>query len=155
APGAANIIQSKGYSAWLAANGIEPAGVPAYRPDPFVSGFLNYTVNNSAVAYNTGPHLGQRQQISSYAGREGFGSKARHAAGIIGGGIGNTPLVGPALKLSGLGRLGTVVTTTAHGAQYGVDAFDRHDINRVVALFEEAVRRQDRGDDRPLPVLGN
>ena len=43
----------------------------------------------------------------------------------------------------------------AHGGQHGVDALDRHDADRIVALFEEAVRRQERGDPQPLPVWGH
>lgn len=154
APGAANIVQSRGYREWLAGHGLQPVGVPPYTSDPFASGFLNYKVNNSVVAYKTGPHLGDAQSISSFVGREGFGPNARYAAGLLGGGISETPLLGPVLKATGAGRLATVVGTAAHGTQHGVDALDRHDIHRVVAVFEEAVRRQDRGDRQPLPVYG-
>jgi len=155
APGAANIVASKGYRDWLVDNGVHPAHAPRFRADPFDSGFLNYKVNNSAVSHKTGPHLGDAQSISSLVGREGFGPHARYAAGIAGGAISETPLLGQALKATGAGRLASVVGYAAHGAQHGLDAPDRHDIGRVVAVFEEAVRRQDRGDRQPLPIFGD
>src|SRR5690606_2220543 len=107
------------------------------------TGFLNYEVNNSLVSKKAGPHLGESQSISSFTGREGFGSHARYAAGLLGGGVSETPLLGQALKATGGARLATVIGYVAHGGQHGVDALDRHDTDRIVALFEEAVRRQE------------
>ena len=139
APGAANIVASAGYSDWLASHGMVATGTPGFKPDPFDSGFLNYKVNNSVVAYKTGPHLGDAQTISSLAGREGFGSHARWAAGIVGGAINETPLIGLATKTFGR-RASTTIGVAAHGSHHGVDALDRHDKNRIVETFEDAVR---------------
>ena len=158
APGAANIVQSQGYRQWLADNGTTPAQVPRFRSsqDAFDgTGFLNYQVNNSAVSKKAGPHLGESQSISSVTGREGFGSHARYAAGIVGGAINETPFLGQALKATGATRLATTIGYAAHGSHHGIDALDRHDTNRIVAVFEEAVRRQDRGDRQPLPIFGD
>ena len=154
APGAANVTGSRGYRDWLQANDVTPAGVPRFKPAPFDSGFLNYAVNNSVVSHKTGEHLGQVQSISSFVGREGLASHARHAVGIVGGGIAETPLLGEALKTTGSARMASTVMSIAHGSQHGVDAFDRHDMGRIVRVFEEAVRRQERGDRQPLPILG-
>lgn len=154
APGAANIVASQGYRQWLDENRVTPMRAPDFRADAFDGGFLNYTVNNSIVSHKTGPHVGQAQSISSLEGREGLGPHARYVAGLIGGGLNETPLVGQAIKASGLGRLGHLVGPVAHGSQHGVDALDRHDMDRIVALFEEAVRRQEQGERRPLPIFG-
>lgn len=138
APGAANIVASAGYRDWLDSNGITAAGTPRFRPDPFDSGFLNYKVNNSVVSYKTGPHLGDAQTISSLVGREGLASRARWAAGILGGAVSETPLAGPVLKTFGR-PASMIIRAAAHGGQHGVDALDRHDMNRIVQTFEDAV----------------
>ena len=104
APGAANIVESQGYRQWLADNDVTPARVPGFRPSFVASestGFLNYEVNNSVVSRKAGPHLGESQSISSLTGREGFCSHARYVAGLLGGGISETPLLGQALKATG------------------------------------------------------
>lgn len=158
APGAANIVQSQGYRQWLADNSATPVQAPRFRSSHEAfdgTGFLNYVVNNSAVSKKAGPHLGDSQSISSFTGREGFGSHARYAAGIVGGAIDETPLLGQALKATGTTRLATTLGYVAHGSHHGLDALDRHDTHRIVAVFEEAVRRQDRGDSQPLPILGD
>lgn len=163
APGAANIVQSQGYRQWLTDNGVTHAQVPRFQVPPtrsshdasYDTGFLNYEVNNSVVSKKAGPHLGESQSISSFTGREGFGSHARYAAGIVGGAINETPLLGQALKATGATRLAATIGYAAHGSQHGIDALDRHDTSRIVAVFEEAVRRQDRGDRLPLPILGD
>jgi len=158
APGAANIVESQGYRQWLADNNVTPAQVPKFRPSVDATestGFLNYEVNNSLVSKKAGPHLGESQSISSFTGREGLGSHARYAAGLLGGGIAETPLLGQALKATGGARLAMAIGYAAHGGQHGVDVLDRHDTDRIVALFEEAVRRQERGDRQPLPIWGS
>ncbi|WP_152540925.1 hypothetical protein [Luteimonas huabeiensis] len=155
APGAANIVESDGYRQWLAEHGHEPMRTPAFRNQVGLdSGFLNYAVNNSAVSRKTGPHLGDVQSISSLEGREGFASHGRYALGIASGGLQNTPLLGQVLKASGAGRLATTMEHGAHVGHHGVDAADRHAMDRIVKVFEEAVRRQDRGDRQPLPIFG-
>lgn len=158
APGAANIVESDGYRQWLADNAMASSGVPRFRPSPFAaesSGFLNYEVNNSLVSRKAGPHLGESQSISSYVGREGLASHARYTAGIVSGAISETPLLGQALKATGAARMASAIGYTAHGIHHGIDAPDRHDKDRIVAVFEEAVRRQERGDSRPLPIWGH
>ncbi|WFC41923.1 hypothetical protein [Pseudoxanthomonas sp. SE1] len=154
APGAANIVASDGYRQWLGEHRMTPMQAPDFRADAFDGGFLNYTVNNSVVSHKTGPHIGEAQSISSLEGREGFGSHARYVAGLVGGGINETPLAGQAFKASGLGRLANLVGPIAHGSQHGVDALDRHDMSRIVGVFEEAVRRQEQGERQPLPIFG-
>lgn len=154
APGAANIVASDGYRQWLGDNRMVPMHAPDFRADVFDGGFLNYKVNNSVVSHKTGPHIGESQSISSLEGREGFGSHARYVAGLVGGGINETPLAGQVIKGSGLGRMGNLVGPAAHASQHGVDALDRHDMGRIVAVFEEAVRRQERGERQPLPIFG-
>ena len=139
APGAANIVESRGFRDWLDSNGIAAAGTPRFRPDPFDSGFLNYKVNNSVVSHKAGPHLGDAQTISSLVGREGFASHARWATGILGGAVSETPLFGQALKTVGR-PASALVRVAAHGSQHGVDALDRHDKHRIVETFEDAVR---------------
>lgn len=154
APGAANIVASDGYRQWLGEHRMTPMQAPDFRADAFDGGFLNYKVNNSVVSHQTGPHIGASQSISSLEGREGFGSHARYVAGLVGGGLSETPLAGQAIKASGLGRLGNLVGPVAHGSQHGVDALDRHDMGRIVGVFEEAVRRQEQGERQPLPIFG-
>ena len=154
APGAANIVASDGYRQWLGEHRMTPMQAPDFRADAFDGGFLNYTVNNSVVSHKTGPHIGEAQSISSLEGREGFGSHMRYVAGLVGGGINETPLAGQAFKASGLGRLANLVGPIAHGSQHGVDALDRHDMSRIVGVFEEAVRRQEQGERQPLPIFG-
>lgn len=154
APGAANIVASDGYRQWLGDHRMTPMQAPDFRADAFEGGFLNYKVNNSLVSHQTGPHIGASQSISSLEGREGFGSHARYVAGLVGGGLSETPLAGKAIKASGLGRLGHLVGPVAHGSQHGVDALDRHDMGRIVGVFEEAVRRQEKGERQPLPIFG-
>ena len=154
APGAANIVASDGYRQWLGEHRMTPMQAPDFRADAFDGGFLNYKVNNSVVSHQTGPHIGASQSISSLEGREGFGSHARYVAGLVGGGLSETPLAGQAIKSSGLGRLGNLVGPVAHGSQHGVDALDRHDMGRIVGVFEEAVRRQEHGERQPLPIFG-
>ena len=73
----------------------------------------------------------------------------------MGGAINETPFLGQALKATGATRLATTIGYAAHGSHHGIDALDRHDTNRIVAVFEEAVRRQDRGDRQPLPIFGD
>lgn len=149
APGAANIVASDGYRNWLSANGITPAQAPRFKPDPFDSGFLNYTVNNSVVSKMSGPHIGDKQSISSYVGREGVGSHVRYGLGLVGGGLNETPLLGTALKATGASRAAsTVIGLAAHGSHHGVDALDRHDVHRIVAGFEKAARTG------KLPTIG-
>ncbi|MGY1458727.1 hypothetical protein ACW5F0_08780 [Luteimonas sp. A534] len=158
APGAANIVQSQGYRQWLEDNGATPSLVPRFRPSFFAAdgtGFLNYEVNNSVVSKKSGPHLGESQSISSFTGREGLASHTRYAAGVVGGAINETPLLRQALKTMGGARLASTIGHAAHGSHHGIDAPDRHGTDRIVAVFEEAVRRQERGDRQPLPIWGH
>ncbi|MBD9367292.1 hypothetical protein IB242_01180 [Xanthomonas sp. XNM01] len=154
APGAANIIDSNGYRGWLAENGVTPAGMAGFRPDPLDSGFLNYKVNNSAISQKSGPHLGDAQSISSLEGRTTPESRARYVAGLAGGAVDGTPLLGETLRAAKAGRVLQAVEGPAPLVHHGLDAADRHDKDRIVSVFEEAVRRQERDDARPLPMFG-
>ena len=157
APGAANIVESEGYRKWLADNQVtlpdtslkEVLHLPWRSED-----FLNYKVNNSAVSQMMGPHLGEKQSISSYVGREGLASQASYAAGLVAGAYNETPLLSDALSTRIPGAMAGRLDAAAQVGQYGTDAFYRHDIDRIVRVFETAAVRQDQGDRQPLPMFG-
>ena len=146
APGARNIIGSVGYEEWCERHGITPPGAPAYEPGTVQpTNLLNYAVNNSVVSSNTGEHIGPKLSISSLAGREGLVEHAQWAAGLIGGGIADTPFLkqtlGPAI-----GTGAKWVEYLSKGAAIGADASERHDMSRISRAFQEDV---EAGRDMP------
>lgn len=139
APGADNIINSEGYKRWCAKHEITPVGPPDYRHGGFqADSFLNYTVNNSVPSHKTGGHIGEKLSISSLIGREGLRAHGAWALGLIGGAITETPLLGKAVGMA-TGVNERWISGIANAANVAGDASDRHDMTRIVRLFQKAV----------------
>lgn len=139
APGAENIINSEGYKRWCEKHEITPAGVPDYRHGTLqAESFLNYTVNNSVVSHKSGDHIGGKMSISSLVGREGIKAHAEWAVGLVGGAISETPLLGKGAGMA-YGVNERWISGIANAANVAGDASDRHDMARIVRLFQKAV----------------
>ncbi|MGN7917258.1 XVIPCD domain-containing protein [Lysobacter sp. 22409] len=139
APGAVNVIESKDYRDWLKKHDITPAGAPEYQYGVVQQqSFLNYTVNNSVVSHESGDHIGGKMSISSLVGREGIKAYAAWAVGLVGGAISETPLLGKAAGTA-YGVNERWISGIANAANVAGDASDRHDMARIVRLFQKAV----------------
>lgn len=139
APGAVNIIESQGYKDWLEKHDISPVGAPGYQHGVVQrQSFLNYTVNNSVVSHESGDHIGEKMSISSLVGREGIKAHAAWAAGLLGGALSETPLLGKAAGMA-YGINERWISGIANAANVAGDASDRHDMTRIVRLFQKAV----------------
>lgn len=137
AAGAANLIESPAYKAWLKENGVTPKGAPKYDPDsPQDVNLLNYTVNDSAPSQHTGPHIGRTEPITALGGREGFDDYAKYGVSKVAG----IPLLGPAVT-RGAGFSGPWISMMMKGANEGLDATERHDMDRIIRVFERAAEK--------------
>lgn len=135
--GAQNILASEGYEKWLGRNGITPKGAPAYDPQrPQNTGLLNYTVNDSVPSQNTGPHIGATEPITALGGRENIEDYMKYGVSKLAG----LPLAGPAVaRAAGIG--GPWVSMVMKGTSEGLDATERHDMDRIVRVFESAAEK--------------
>lgn len=76
--------------------------------------------------------------ISSLVGREGIKAYAAWAVGLVGGAISETPLLGKAAGTA-YGVNERWISGIANAANVAGDASDRHDMARIVRLFQKAV----------------
>jgi hypothetical protein len=124
---------------WLEKHDISPVGAPGYQHGIVQrQSFLNYTVNNSVVSHESGDHIGEKMSISSLVGREGIKAHAAWAAGLLGGALSETPLLGKAAGMA-YGINERWISGIANAANVAGDASDRHDMSRIVRLFQKAV----------------
>lgn len=138
--GAQNLIEAPQYQAWLKKHGITPAGVPVPDPDDLrKTSLVNYAVNDSPVSQMTGPHLGHVEPISALSGREGAADYARYAVSKAAGAVSEIPFAGDYIAARTGMRSGRLVDFALHGTGTGLDATERHAMDRIVRVFERAV----------------
>jgi hypothetical protein len=143
--GAKNVAQSGGYRAWAMRHGFDPEAVFDTGWQTYRNTFVSFLVNNSEVSHETGPHLGRTRGITGLGGRQGFADHAKYVAGIVGGGIGETldgiPLLGRAAKsLPEVAARSVEWGQRLEKAARGADLGEKHEMDRLIRVLEEAVR---------------
>lgn len=163
--GAKNLVGSDGYATWCRQNGIDPAARDAGVAELKSMGlnasgtdFTNYKVNASKASELSGEHLGNTRSISALTGRQGFQEHLNYAGSLAGGvldtwstGIGDAlPLFKGASNVTALESLGEAADIGGKSGKImgWADTAGRHDIDRIVRLFETAVK------ENKLPTWG-
>lgn len=142
AAGAVNIINSDEYQQWCKSRGVVPKGAPAYDPEqPQGIGLLNYAVNDSVVSRMTGPHIGKVVPVTALGGREGFEDYAKYTASKAAGLVSDIPLAGDFIAARS-GLRGPWVDMALNAMDKGLDATERHDMERIIRVFEKAADNQ-------------
>lgn len=146
--GAQNILDSQEYKTWCKAHGIEhndaarEAGLPMHEPD-----FVNYLVNDSLISEKSGKHIysDRNVPITALGGRDGVDAYASYAFGKVGAMasdmVDQVPPVlgvtmGPKALVGGI-RGGDLYLKAAAES----DTLGRHDMDRIVHVFERAVEK--------------
>lgn len=148
--GAANVLASDGFARWAQAHAQDDARVRAWAKggqQPWHEGFTNYTVNNSAFAHKSGPHLGQTIAISGFTGRQGAIDYARYFAGMAADVSADTldalpPLLDRSAMIPRAIKRGAEALETGGALSKRGDISDRAGMERIERLFEQAVQTQ-------------
>lgn len=145
--GAHNILDSQEYKGWCKANGIErngaarELGLPMHEPD-----FVNYLVNDSLISQKSGKHIygDHNIAVTALGGREGTDAYTSYAFGKAGAVISDVLDMVP--PIPGIQAPKSVVTGSRGADLYRKaltesDTLGRHDMDRIVHVFERAVEK--------------
>jgi hypothetical protein len=146
--GAKNLLDSDKYKEWLEnhpdiqRNDVaRSAGLPVQEPN-----FVNYLVNDSVVSHKSGKHIynDHNVDISALTGRKGPGEYAQYVVGKVAATADAAlDMVPPVL---GLTTGPKALFSISDGAEVSIkvlaesDTLGRHDMGRIVTVFEKAVR---------------